>query len=100
MAGQRPGRPSVGSRERKRWEECPVRHIFIINPSAGKKRSTKTLVERIQALDAPCEIHFTEKTGDARRIARAAAESGEAVRIYACGGGGPPPGGGEGAGGG
>ena len=86
MAGQRPGRPSVGSRERKRWEECPVRHIFIINPSAGKKRSTKTLVEHIQALDAPCEIHFTEKTGDARRIARAAAESGEAVRIYACGG--------------
>ena len=63
-----------------------MRHIFIINPSAGKKRSTKTLVERIQALDAPCEIHFTEKTGDARRIARAAAESGEAVRIYACGG--------------
>ncbi len=63
-----------------------MKHIFIINPSAGKKRSTKALVERIQALDLPCEIEFTEKAGDARRIARAAAESGRPARLYACGG--------------
>ena len=63
-----------------------MRHIFIINPSAGKKRSTRTLVDRIQALEVPYEIIFTEKAGDACRAARAAAESGTPVRIYACGG--------------
>lgn len=63
-----------------------MRHIFIINPSAGKRRSTRALVDSIQSLDVPYEIQFTEKAGDARRIARAAAESGEAVRLYACGG--------------
>lgn len=63
-----------------------MKHIFIINPTAGKKRSTKTLVDSIQALDLSYEIVFTEKAGDARRAARAAAESGEEARIYACGG--------------
>ena len=63
-----------------------MRHIFIINPSAGKKRNTRALVDSIQSLDVPYEIQFTETAGDARRIARAAAERGEAVRLYACGG--------------
>ena len=39
-----------------------MKHIFIINPSAGKKRSTRALVDSIQALDVPYEIAFTEKT--------------------------------------
>lgn len=63
-----------------------MRHIFIINPTAGKKRSTTALVDRIQALDIPCEIQFTEEAGDALHIARQAAESGGEARIYACGG--------------
>lgn len=63
-----------------------MKHIFIINPTAGKKRSTRALVDRIQALDFPYEIAFTEKAGDARQMARRAAESGEPVRLYACGG--------------
>ena len=63
-----------------------MKHVFIINPTAGKKRSTKALVDSIQALDLPCEIVFTEGPGDARRAAREAAESGGEVRIYACGG--------------
>lgn len=63
-----------------------MRHVFIINPSAGKKRSTQALVDSIQSLDLPCEITFTGEPGDARRAAREAAASGEAVRIYACGG--------------
>lgn len=63
-----------------------MKHIFIINPSAGKRRSTRALVDSIQALDVPYEIAFTERRGDARRIAREAAESGLPVRIYACGG--------------
>lgn len=63
-----------------------MRHLFIINPTAGKKKSTKLLEDNIRKLDVPCEIALTRQTGDARRIAREAAESGEAVRIYACGG--------------
>ena len=63
-----------------------MHHIFIINPHAGKKRSTRLLEQSIQALDVPYEIVFTKKAGDARRIAQLAAESGREVRIYACGG--------------
>ena len=63
-----------------------MRHLFIINPTAGKKRSTRALVDSIQALDLPYEIAFTEKAGDARSIAQAAVERGEPVRLYACGG--------------
>ena len=63
-----------------------MKHVFIINPAAGKKKSTRQLEESIRTLGVDCEIVFTQKTGDARRIAREAAERGEDVRIYACGG--------------
>ncbi len=63
-----------------------MHHLFIINPMAGKKKSTRKLEENIRSLGPSCEITFTEQAGDARRIARAAAESGKDVRIYACGG--------------
>ena len=63
-----------------------MRHIFIINPHAGKKKSTALLERNIKALDVPCEIVYTKQAGDARRVARMAAESGEDVRLYACGG--------------
>lgn len=63
-----------------------MRHIFIINPTAGKKRSTERLEESIRGLDVPYEIVRTKKAGDACRMARMAAETGEGVRLYACGG--------------
>ena len=63
-----------------------MHHIFIINPSAGKKRDTRQLEKSIQALDLSREIIHTKQAGDARRIARMAAETGEDVRLYACGG--------------
>lgn len=63
-----------------------MRHIFIINPTAGKKKGTKLLEENIRKLDVPYEIVLTKKAGDARRVAREAAESGDEVRVYACGG--------------
>ena len=56
------------------------------HPMAGKRGSTKKLEADIRALDVPAEIVLTQETGDARRIARAAAETGEDVRLYACGG--------------
>ncbi|MGN0985305.1 MAG: diacylglycerol/lipid kinase family protein [Candidatus Enterenecus sp.] len=63
-----------------------MRHLFIINPAAGKKSSTHRLEQAIRALEADWEIVYTEKEGDAERFARAAAETGQPVRIYACGG--------------
>jgi len=66
--------------------EDDMRHLFIINPSAGKRKGARLLEENIRRLDVPCEIVRTQKTGDALRTAREAAESGEKVRIYACGG--------------
>ena len=64
-----------------------VRHIFIINPSAGKGRGgIRKLEEDIRALDILVEILYTRESGDACRIAREAAESREPVRLYACGG--------------
>ena len=63
-----------------------MHHLFIINPRAGKKRSTQQLEESIRSLDLSHEIVHTKKAGDACRIARMMAETGEDVRLYACGG--------------
>mgnify|MGYP002510177922 FL=1 len=63
-----------------------MKHIFIINPMAGKRGGAQKLEENIRALGIPTEIVYTRETGDGRRIAREAAEGGEPVRLYACGG--------------
>lgn len=63
-----------------------MKHLFIINPAAGKKKNTQRLEEAIRALDVEWEIVHTAAAGDARRYAAEAAARGEPVRIYACGG--------------
>ncbi len=65
-----------------------MKHLFILNPLAGKKGAAKEFVEQIrnQLVDKEVEIAYTEYAGHAEEIARAAAASGEDVRIYACGG--------------
>ena len=63
-----------------------MRHLFIINPAAGKKESTALLEQKLAALTFDHEVVYTKGEGDARHIARAAAERGDPVRIYACGG--------------
>lgn len=63
-----------------------IKHLFIINPGAGKKKTTRVLEQAIRKLDVQWEIAYTTGEGDATRYARTAAESGEPVRIYACGG--------------
>ena len=65
-----------------------MKHLFILNPNAGKKRETEEFCARIrhsfQGRDY--EIAFTGGPGHASELARAAAETGLPVRIYACGG--------------
>ncbi|MEG1721023.1 MAG: diacylglycerol kinase family protein [Pseudoflavonifractor sp.] len=66
-----------------------MKHLFIINPAAGKKGSTDALVAQIHLLFAGqenYEIAITSGVGDAQRLTAAAAASGEDLRIYACGG--------------
>lgn len=66
--------------------EDDMRHLFIINPAAGKKGTTAQLERLLDKLSFPHEVVYTEKEGDARRFAEEAAQSGQPVRIYACGG--------------
>lgn len=63
-----------------------MRHLFIVNPAAGKKSTTVELDRLLGALSFDHEVVYTKEAGDAEKIARAAAQTGEEVRIYACGG--------------
>lgn len=67
-----------------------MKHLFLVNPAAGKKGSTEVLVQHIQArfglLDYDYEICLTEEIGDAERITREIGKLGHPARIYACGG--------------
>ena len=65
-----------------------MKHIFIINPAAGKSDKTAEYTAKIEAACAGLdyEIIVSQGPGDCTRIAREAARSGEEVRLYACGG--------------
>ncbi len=67
-----------------------MKHIFIINPAAGKYDRTEEYKKKIESVcgakGLAYEILLSAGPGDCTRLAHEAAESGEAVRIYACGG--------------
>ena len=67
-----------------------MRHIFIINPAAGKKDSRQRVYTMAEALrkkhDLDVECMLTKSRGHATMLTRAIAETGEPVRFYACGG--------------
>ena len=67
-----------------------MKHVFIINPAAGKRDRTAELSNTIRELCQSRALDFSifcsEQAGDCTALARKAAESGEEVRIYACGG--------------
>ena len=65
-----------------------MKHLFIINPAAGSRDHT---LQYRAAIDGICrglnyEIAVSKAPGHCRELARAAAETGDEVRIYACGG--------------
>ena len=65
-----------------------MKHLFIINPAAGSRDRTAAYTADIQRLckGLDYEIAVSQAPGQCREIARAAAKTGEDVRIYACGG--------------
>ena len=67
-----------------------MKHLFIINPAAGSHDRTEEYSEVIHKLcrekGLSYEIRVSAAPGDAVRIAREAAETGEELRLYACGG--------------
>ncbi len=63
-----------------------MKHLFIINPAAGRQDSTERLLEHIQALELDTELFLTARAGDALRRTQQAVQQGEPMRIYACGG--------------
>ena len=67
-----------------------MKHVFIINPAAGSRDRTQEYAPMIRhacnTRDLDFEIEISRGPGDCMRLAREAAQTGEEVRIYACGG--------------
>ena len=70
-----------------------MKHLFIINPAAGSRDRTKeysvAIHEICSARNLDYRIEVSSAPGECARLAREAAQTGEEVRIYACGGDGP-----------
>ena len=67
-----------------------MKHIFIINPTAGNKDFSKSYQKEINALfkrkTDEFEIYITEHAAHATQIAKNACENNQSVRIYVFGG--------------
>lgn len=67
-----------------------MRHILIINPTAGKHSSAAMLMEKARFLreerGLDCSCILTRSAGHAMETVRSIALEGEPVRFYACGG--------------
>jgi len=70
-----------------------MKHLFIVNPAAGKGKGIDTLIRKIntasQKFQVESEIHITGRIGDAENFVRAYCHDmadGECVRAYSCGG--------------
>lgn len=67
-----------------------MKHLFIINPAAGSRDHTPIYTSEIEKICGPRNLNYriavSQAPGDCCRLAREAAETGEEVRLYACGG--------------
>ena len=67
-----------------------MKHLFLINPAAGKRDCTAVLSAQIHELcrarGLDYQIRVSKKPGDVTAFTREAAERGEETRVYACGG--------------
>ena len=66
-----------------------MKHVFVINPAAGKENSYQAIQSALQALDTPVdyELYQSKARGDATRYVREYCQRyTKPVRFYACGG--------------
>lgn len=67
-----------------------MKHLFIINPAAGSRDRTPIYTAEIEAAckkrNLDYQIAVSSAPGNCCQLAREAAETGEEIRIYACGG--------------
>ena len=67
-----------------------MEHLFIINPAAGKYNRTDEFSWMIRQICGKHRLRYriavSQRPGDCTRLAREAAETGQELRIYACGG--------------
>ena len=63
-----------------------MKHIFVVNPGAGKGMTAPELDTKLKELEIEYEIYETVAAKDATRYVRERCESGEELRFYACGG--------------
>lgn len=68
-----------------------MKHLFIVNPKAGKgsaaEQFMKTLESNLKALNVEdYDIHITTSQGDGISYTKKLVETGEPIRVYACGG--------------
>lgn len=67
-----------------------MKHLFVINPNAGKGKAYNIVMPKIkqavQDRNIEYEIYVSKSSEDTRCYCKKACESGEEIRIYACGG--------------
>ncbi|MBR5473586.1 MAG: YegS/Rv2252/BmrU family lipid kinase [Clostridia bacterium] len=67
-----------------------MRYVFYINPIAGKGIAQKNIIDSIKNYFADkaedFKIHITTAIGDAKQAAKREAETGDIIRMFACGG--------------
>ena len=67
-----------------------MKHVFIINPTAGSRDCTARMMEMAKGLAARHNLDvdciLTQRPGHAMETARVLAQGGGEVRVYACGG--------------
>ena len=66
-----------------------MKHIFIINPTAGKSDSRQRIYDMADALrtrhDLDVQCILTKRQGHATELAKKLCQTGEDLRFYACG---------------
>lgn len=67
-----------------------MKHLFIINPAAGSRNRTEeasAVIHKVcRARNLCYEVRVSTAPGECARIAKEACETGEELRLYACGG--------------
>lgn len=67
-----------------------MKHVFVINPAAGKKDITKKLKEKIYSIlkEKDCDIHITQRPLDGKNYVKEYCEThqNDEIRFYSCGG--------------